>query len=84
MRNDLLIADRLGEAPDIFHARFWRCHRLLHFIACRVLSGPEQVDAAIDNCWLKASRNLPRFEYEARFAAGYFGSSLMKLWLFSP
>ena len=67
MSNDFFVANRLDEDPAVFHARFWRCHRLLHFIACRVLGGPEHADAAIENCWLTASRNPPRFEYESAF-----------------
>jgi DNA-directed RNA polymerase specialized sigma24 family protein len=64
--NDV-IGNRCAEDPAIFHARFWRFHRLLHFIACRVLGGPERADHAIENCWLRASRNPPRFEYEGAF-----------------
>ena len=62
-----LSANGRYENAAVFHSRFWRCHRLLHFIACRVLGGPERADAAIENCWLKASRNPPRFEYEGAF-----------------
>ena len=51
----------------MFRARFQRSHQLLHFIACRVLGGPEQADDAIESCWLMASRNPPRFEYEGAF-----------------
>jgi DNA-directed RNA polymerase specialized sigma24 family protein len=67
MRKDLPNADKLDEDPDKFRTRFCRCQRLLHFIACRVLGGPERAEAVIDNCWLKASRNPPRFEYEGAF-----------------
>lgn len=61
------IGNRFAEDSAVFHARFWRCHRLLHFIACRVLGGLERADDAIENCWLTASRNPPRFEYEGAF-----------------
>ena len=67
MTNDLLIAKRLDKDLALFHARFWRCYRLLHFLACRLLGGPERADDAIESCWLKASRNPPRFEYEGGF-----------------
>jgi DNA-directed RNA polymerase specialized sigma24 family protein len=40
---------------------------LLHFIACRVLGSSERADGAIENCWVRASRNPPRFEYEGAF-----------------
>jgi RNA polymerase sigma-70 factor (ECF subfamily) len=66
MTNDL-IANALSKDLAVFHARFWRCHRLLHFIACRVLGSPERADDAVENCRLKASRNPPQFEYEGGF-----------------
>jgi len=52
-------------------ARFWRCHSLLHFIACRVLGGPEQAEKAVENCWHAASRNSPHFEYEGEFRSWF-------------
>jgi DNA-directed RNA polymerase specialized sigma24 family protein len=67
MKDDFLTANGRYENAAVFHTRFWRCHRLLHLIACRVLGGPEQADAAIENCRLKASRNPPRFEHEGAF-----------------
>jgi len=65
--NNLPTAYRTQEDPAVFHTRFWRCFRLLHFIACRVLGDPERADDAVENCWLRASRNPPRFEYEGAF-----------------
>ena len=50
-----------------FDARFWRGYRLLLFIACRILGGPEQAEKAVENCWHAASRNPPQFEYEGEF-----------------
>jgi RNA polymerase sigma-70 factor (ECF subfamily) len=68
MTNDLLIQDLpRDEDPAGFHTKFWRCRRLLHFIACRILGGPERADDAIENCWLTASRNPPRFEHQSAF-----------------
>jgi DNA-directed RNA polymerase specialized sigma24 family protein len=67
MTNDFFLANRLAEDPAVFHRRFWRCHRLLHFIACRVLGSSERADGAIENCWARASRNPPSFEYEGAF-----------------
>jgi DNA-directed RNA polymerase specialized sigma24 family protein len=67
MTNDFFTANGRDEDPAVFHTRFWRCHRLLHFIACRVLGSSERVDAAIENCWARASRNPPRFQYEGAF-----------------
>ena len=55
------------EDAGVFHARFWRCHPLLHFLACRVLGGPERANNAVKNCWLAASQAPPRFENEREF-----------------
>ena len=58
---------RLKQQELIFDARFQRCYRMLHFIACRVLGGPERAEEAIGNCWRIASRHPQRFEYEGEF-----------------
>lgn len=67
MTNDFLTTNRSQEDPTVFHARFSRSYRLLHFIACRILGGPEQAKDAIENCWWTASRHPPRFQYEGAF-----------------
>ena len=67
MTNGFSTANGLREDPSVFRVRFSRCYRLLHFIACRVLGGPEQADDAIENCRRTASRHPPRFEYEGAF-----------------
>jgi RNA polymerase sigma-70 factor, ECF subfamily len=51
----------------LFDRRFWRCHRLLHFIAYRILDDPEQANKAVENSWYSASARAPRFEYEGAF-----------------
>jgi DNA-directed RNA polymerase specialized sigma24 family protein len=51
----------------LFDRRFWRCRRLLQFIACRILNDPEQAKKAVENCWLSASARAPHFEYEGAF-----------------
>ena len=53
---------------------FLRCRKTLHFIACRILPDSEMAACAVEDCWLKASRNLPSFESE-----GAFGSWIMRL-----
>src|SRR5215467_7762045 len=55
------------EQSAIFAERFLRAYRLLDFIACRVLCDEQRAHIAIDNCWRRASRNPPRFEYEGAF-----------------
>ena len=57
------------EHPALFGVRFSRCYRLLHVIASRLLHDSESVDDAINNCWLKVSRNPLKFEYEGAFRA---------------
>jgi hypothetical protein len=51
----------------IFDARFRRCYRMVHFIACRVLGGSERAEEAIGSCWRIASRHPQRFEHEGEF-----------------
>jgi DNA-directed RNA polymerase specialized sigma24 family protein len=58
---------RLSQQELIFDAWFWRCYRMLHFIACRVLGGPERAEEAIGSCWRIASRHPQRFEHEGEF-----------------
>jgi DNA-directed RNA polymerase specialized sigma24 family protein len=54
--------------------RYPRCRRALHLIARRILANPEMAGRAVENCWLRASRNPPSFESE-----GAFGSWIMRL-----
>jgi DNA-directed RNA polymerase specialized sigma24 family protein len=59
--------ERKSEDLALFRARFCRCRKLLLFIASRVLGGSEGTDEALQNCWLKATRNPPWFEHEGAF-----------------
>jgi len=67
MTDEVLMRNSVEEDTAVFQSRFFRCRRLLRFIATRVLGGPERADEAIENCWLSASPNPPRFEYESAF-----------------
>ena len=58
---------RLNQQKLIFDANFGRSYRTLHFIACRVLGGPERAEEAIGSCWRIASRHPQRFEHEGEF-----------------
>ena len=58
---------RLNQQELIFNVRFWRCYRTLHFIACRVLGGPERAEEAMGNCWSIASRHPQRLAHEGEF-----------------
>jgi DNA-directed RNA polymerase specialized sigma24 family protein len=55
------------ENPGVFNDRFARSRALLHFTACRVLGNPERAELVVRNCWLRASRNPPRFSQEGAF-----------------
>ena len=66
-RTDICIARHPQEHPAVFAARFSRCRPLLRFIACCVLNDTQRAEVAIESCWLTASRNPPRFEYEGAF-----------------
>jgi DNA-directed RNA polymerase specialized sigma24 family protein len=67
MTNNFFIPNGMHEGPAIFRARFSHSYQLLDVIACRVLGSAERADDAIANCWLRASRNPPRFESEGAF-----------------
>jgi DNA-directed RNA polymerase specialized sigma24 family protein len=67
MTNEMSIRNSVEEDPAVFQLRFFRCRRLLHFVATRVLGDSDWADHAIENCRLSASRNLLRFEYESAF-----------------
>ena len=59
--------NRLDADSALFDIRYWRCYRLLHFIACRILDDPEQANQAVEKCWHSASARASRFEYEGAF-----------------
>ena len=66
-RRKNVILKNKPEHPVVFAARFERSRRLLHLIACRVLGSPEEAGDAIENSWVTAARNPPRFKYEGEF-----------------
>ena len=47
-----------------FEAQFARYRGLLRFISSRVLDAPEEIEEAVESCFLAASRNPQSFEYE--------------------
>jgi len=59
--------NRLDAGSALFNIRFFRCYRLLHFLACRILDDPEQANKAVEKCWYSASALSPRFGYEGAF-----------------
>jgi DNA-directed RNA polymerase specialized sigma24 family protein len=58
---------RVNQEELIFNVRFWRSYRTLHYIACRVLGGPERAEEAIGNCWSIASCHPQRLADEGEF-----------------
>jgi DNA-directed RNA polymerase specialized sigma24 family protein len=67
VRNDTATSNCRYETPAAFEARFSRCLRQMSFLASRVLGGNAGVQTAVENCWITASRNPPRFECEWAF-----------------
>lgn len=63
---------RRNQQKLLFNARFWRCYRVLHFIACRVLRDSERAREAIGNCWRRASHHPQWFEDEGEFRSWLF------------
>jgi DNA-directed RNA polymerase specialized sigma24 family protein len=57
----------IQNTSEVFDEWFSRCLGPLHFIACRVLKGPEEADVAVQKCWLIASRNPRTFDVEGDF-----------------
>src|SRR5260370_2562858 len=51
-----------------FYVRAARYHRLLYFVADRVLGNPDRAAIAVENCLLWASRHFARFDDEAEFS----------------
>jgi DNA-directed RNA polymerase specialized sigma24 family protein len=67
VKNNILITNSRREDPAAFDERFWRSHKLLRFIACRVLGGPEHAEDAVERCRRTASRNPPQFDRDGAF-----------------
>jgi len=57
---------RLDGDSALFHIKFWRSCRLLHFLASRILEDPEQAKKAVKNYWHSASARAPQFEIRRR------------------
>src|SRR5258707_2411148 len=50
-----------------FYVRAARYHRLLYFVADRVLGNPDRAAIAVENCLFWASRHFARFDDEGEF-----------------
>jgi DNA-directed RNA polymerase specialized sigma24 family protein len=54
----------LRKHSGAFDTWFSRYRGLLHSTACQILRSTEHAELAVENSWLTASRNLPRFDRE--------------------
>jgi DNA-directed RNA polymerase specialized sigma24 family protein len=50
-----------------FYVRAARYHRLLYFVADRVLGNPDRAVIAVENCLFWASRHFTTFDHEGDF-----------------
>jgi DNA-directed RNA polymerase specialized sigma24 family protein len=57
---------------DQFADWFARCRKTLHYMADLILNNSEMAEHAVQNCRLKASRDLPGFESEGEFRGWIF------------
>ena len=55
------------EQTQGFASRFSRYRPLLYSLARRVLGDKPGAENALENCWRRASRNPPEFDYEGAF-----------------
>src|SRR6202022_2123300 len=77
------VPNRLQEDSAVFDVRFWRSYRMLRFIVCLLLGGPEHANKAVENCWhTQLLAVLRALNTKVSFGVGYSEPSLMKHWLF--
>ena len=50
-----------------FYVRAARYHRLLYFVAHRVLGNPERAVIVVENCLFSAARDFTRLDHEGDF-----------------
>jgi DNA-directed RNA polymerase specialized sigma24 family protein len=55
------------EEREEFEAQFVRYRGLVRFAVCRLLSDPEQIEAAVENCFLTAFRHPMSFGHAGKF-----------------
>jgi len=70
MNVDLIESPKYKESPEQtreFASRFSRYRPLLYWLARRLLGDKPGAENALENCWRRASRNPPEFEYEGAF-----------------
>jgi len=65
--DSVLISRALRGDEEALNDLFSRYHRFLHFLACRVLGGREDAQDVVQNCLLRAVRNLQQFNNDGAF-----------------
>ena len=65
--DSVLISSALRGDEEALNDLFSRYHRFLHFLACRVLGGREDAQDVVQNCLLRAVRNLQQFNNDGAF-----------------
>jgi RNA polymerase sigma-70 factor, ECF subfamily len=63
----VLISRALCGDQEALNDLFSRYYRFLHFLACRVLGGREDAQDVVQNCLLRAVRNLQQFNNNGAF-----------------
>ena len=65
--DSVLISSALRGDEEALNDLFSRYYRFLHFLACRVLGGREDAQDVVQNCLLRAVRNLQQFNNDGAF-----------------
>lgn len=65
--DSVLISGALRGDEEALNDLFSRYYRFLHFLACRVLGGREDAQDVVQNCLLRAVRNLQQFNNDGAF-----------------
>ena len=68
------VSETSQENSMLFEDRFWLWRDSLFFIAYRVLGDGRAATEAVENCFLAASRNAPKFASD-----GAFGSWILRI-----
>jgi len=63
----VLITNALLGDEQALNDLFTRHYQFLHFLACRVLGGPDDAQDVVQNCMLRAIRNLQQFNNAGAF-----------------
>ena len=65
--DSVLISSALRGDEEALNDLFSRYYRFLHFLACSVLGGQEDAQDVVQNCLLRAVRNLQQFNNDGAF-----------------